>query len=788
MESFLRDLRFSWRLLVKSPLFTISAVITLAVSIGASSAIFSIINAVLLRPLPYPDSDRLVRIYNTMGGTRIEISSWPDILDWREQSKSFEQIEAFGLTDKKLTESNEHIACAYASEGFFQFFKVQPVIGATFTGDDYFPYISKVSALGEKFWRGRFGGDPNIIGQSLVIDGTSTTIMAVIPDRFKSMTGDVQVWIPFCKRWARDSRILRAVGRLNPGGTLDQAGAELSEIAAASEKKYKRSNSTVGITLVNLDRTIIGNVRPMLLVLLGVVGLVGLIACASVANLLLSRASTRTHEVAVRSALGAGKGTLLRQFLTEGLLLGGISGLLGLAFAVVALEVLVKLSPGYIPRLDEARLDLSVIGFTVLLSFVTTLLFGLAPAAGVVGHGFNIVLKQGDYSTKGNRLQSRTRSVLVIAELALALVLLIASGLLIRSFYYLRNVQPGFNPGDLTTVRLYLAPSSVKFESFGSLKVFSMQLLDRLSSLGGSQSVAMCDWLPLDPSSQGLWAPAFALGGADGVGAERRQVSEDYFHTMQIPILMGREFNSSDGPRPGGMDVIISRSLGDRLFPNEDAVGKPIKFNDEKFSVCGVVGDIKRTGLDNEGDLAVYIPVAFPERLVIRAANGGSLVGDIKELIHSVDSEVIAYDVKSMDQVLNNSLAERRFVLFLLSLFAALALFLSAVGTYGVVSYSVASRTREIGLRMALGADRAQVTSLVLSQALKLAAAGTVLGLVFSFALTRTMSTLLFRIGPRDPVVFLVVSSFLVGICVVASFLPARRATRIDPSLALRHE
>lgn len=787
LETFLYDLRYARRMLTKSPRFTVAAVLTLAIGVGASSAIFSVIDAVLLRALPYPQPERLVRLYNTMSSSQLDNSSWKDIADWQAQTNTFEQIEGFGLIDKRFSENNEHILASYATEGFFRMFGVSPRLGRAFTAEDYGQNWNKSVALAERFWKNQLGGDPGIVGQTIIIDGNSVTVVGIIPDRFDSIAGQVQVWLPFNSRWSRDARFLRAIGRLNSNLSIADAGTELNEIAGRLEQLYPRSNFELGIKLVPLDKTIIGDVRMMLWILLGAVGLVLLIASASVANLLLTKAVARGQEMAIRSAMGASRSRLIAQLLTESLLLCSLGGGLAFLLAIVAIKFLIKFSPGYIPRLEEIRLDGRIIGFTILLSLATTIIFSLVPVLRVWGKNFNALLNEAGRSGSGSARQSRARNVLVIAELALSLILMIGCGLLIRSFYVLRNVNPGFNQENVMTARL-LVPGA-KYQSFGSLKAFTDEILARLESSTTWESFALCDQLPLDASGSSLWAQASPQGGSDHIVAQRRQVSPTYFRTMEIPLIGGREFNQFDGPTNGHMELIISQSLAQRFWPGESAVGKVINFNAETFPVCGVVGDVKRVGLDNPEDMAVYFSVAVPVRAVLRSAGyHANAAEEIKSLLQSVDKDLIVYDIRSMDQVVDNTLSERRFVLFLLALFAGLALSVSAIGIYGVISYWVMQRMREIGVRMALGASPTDVLWLVVRQGSQLVGIGVVFGLIGAFCLTHLMRTLLFNVSPTDPLVFFTVSLFLVLVALLASYLPARRATRINPALVLRCE
>jgi putative ABC transport system permease protein len=815
IETCLRDLRFGLRMLARSPGFTIVAVLTLALGVGANSAIFSVVNAVLLRPLPFEEPDSLVRVYATAtwsgDQTLIEVTSFKDLADWKQQNDVFERLAIFTGDDDLLTgpDGIQQIKTADVSDGFFELLRVNPILGRTFTESDRpghrlgenYPITGAdgVNIMGEAFWRQRFGADPNIIGRTVIVDGYPSTVIGVVPDRFDTLVGHAQLYFPFAVNEAdgRGDRHLRVIGRLLNGITVGQAAVEMEGIAARLRDQYPDDNYKIGATVLPLGETIVGSIRRMLLVLLGAVALVLLIACANVANLLLARGAGRWQEAAIRSALGANRLRLLRQFLSESLVLSIMGGAVALVVAFAVVRILIGLAPANIPRLNEIGLDRDVIGFTILLSILTSLIFGLTPALRLSGQAFAEALKAAGRGPRGGRRHTATRRLLVISELAISLMLLTTCGLLIKSFYRLRSVNPGFDPTNLVGADVVLPEPEDNAPN--SRKLFYDRVYRQLASIQGAKSVALTSVLPIrggDSSWYGYVPEGRPFTRDEQVGGQYRRVSPGYFSAMRIPLVQGREFDDLDG-RPAQQVVIISQTMARRLWPDETAIGKHLLSGDRVHTdarlVVGVAADVKRDALDNPDDYAVYVPCAQDPGpfwiVVARAASDRSSLGaSIKSAIQSVDSDLPVYNIRTMDQALDGYLALRKFNLMLVSAFAGLALLLAAVGAYGIISYSVAERTQEIGVRMALGATRIRIMSLIVGQGFRLALVGTAIGLAGACGLTRVIAALLFNVSPTDPATFALVAAFLFAISMLASYVPASRATRVDPMRALRSE
>jgi putative ABC transport system permease protein len=813
LETTLKDLGYGLRMLRKSPAFTVVAVLTLGLGIGANSAIFSVINGILLRPLPFDEPDRLVRVYATAGANVIEVTSFKDLDDWREQNDVFEQLAIFSGDNDSLggPDGPESTDTADVSPGFFEMLRVKPILGRTFSDadkpghrmDPNYPITGAdgVVILGEHFWRQRCGSDPSILGTTLTVDGYPSTVIGVVPDGFETLVGHAQLWFPYAPnpKEGRDSRHLPIIGRLKPGVSLQQASAEMAVIASRLQQMYPEDDLNFGATVSGLQETIVGNVRLTLLIVFGAVGLVLLIACANVANLLLARAAARGQEMAIRSALGAGRARLTRQLLTEGLMLAALGCLVALPLASAIIRFLIGLAPRDIPRVDNVGLDDRVIGFTILLSFFTSLVFGLAPSLRLSGTAVGDALKEIGRSTSGGRRHSQIRSLLVVSELAISTLLLIGSGLLIRSFYQLRSVNPGFDPRNVTTAEVDLPENMDKGrESRTQFYDSVRQSLDRMPGI----STAVGCWLPLSgggSSWEGAVPEGRAFARAEFTETQYRRISPGYFRTMQIPFIAGRDFDDSDG-RSGDRVIIVSQSMARKLWPGEDPIGKRLQFGLAEdgnkpvpYQVVGLVGDVKWWRLEGAEDMGSYVPVAqdpmpFLNVAVRAEANRAGLAQEITGAVHSISKDLPVIHIRTMDQILDNTLAGRRFTLILICLFAGLALVLATVGTYGVISYSVAERTREVGIRMALGADRKEVVRLVVSQAARLAVIGVALGLAAAFASTRVMESLLFKVSRTDPPTFAAISAILILVSLVASYMPARRAARIDPMAALRCE
>jgi putative ABC transport system permease protein len=805
METLWQDVRYGARMLFKKPGFAAPAILALALGIGANSAIFSVINGVLLRPLPYEEAERLVLVQANNPQQKISQAptSLPDFLDWREQASVFEQLAVFSRWNTVLTggDEPERLSTGFVSSNFFSTAGVKPILGRAFSDEENRTEAEPAVVVSQGLWKRRFGADANLIGQTITLNGKSSMVIGIMPDLFNDLVGSVDVWLPIALNtndWVRESRELQVLGRLKHGVTLKQADTEMSAIAARLEEAYPKSNDGWGAGVISLHSSIVGDVRAALWIILGAVCFVLLIACANVANLLLARAVTRQKEVAIRTALGASRLRIIRQFLTESLLLSTIGGAFGLLLAVWGIKLLVAIGPDSIPRMSEINLDGRVLMFVCGVSLLTGLIFGLVPALQASKLSLNESLKEGGRGSSDGLRHNRIRSLLIVSELALALVLLVGAGLLIKSFIRLQSVNPGFNPEKVLTVQLALPQS--RYRSPQSRVAFFDQLMSRLESLPGAQSAGLTLNLPLNGGGISSWHGVVHDGRPitleETTQTENRIISPSYFRALGIPLLKGREFTAQDNRKDASPVVIVSDTLAGQMWPDEDPVGKRIQFGyDESFAreVIGVVGDIKRQGFESTGDMATYIPYAQQPwtNMVIVARSASdpmSLAGAIKSAVQEVDKDQPVHNIKTLDTIIANSTSQRRFNLLLLGVFAAVALILAAVGIYGVISYSVTQRTHEIGIRMAVGAGQRDILRLVVGKAMTLAVAGVAIGLVASFALTRLMESLLFGVSATDLATFAVTSLLLTGVALGASFVPARRATKVDPTIALRYE
>ncbi|MCI0486525.1 MAG: ABC transporter permease [Blastocatellia bacterium] len=812
MDNFLQDLRYGARALIKNPGFASVAVIALALGIGANTAIFSVVNAVLLRPLPYQNPDQLVMVWETSLARGLERNpaSPVNYADWREQKQIFDHIAGWWYPQINLTDDYgepERVRTIDVTDEFFSVFGVQPLLGRTFLQGEDRRDAEPVVVLSYNLWQRRFGGDASIVGKAIRLDGTPYSVIGIMPAGF-SFPEDIEVWRPLGwdpTQHSRNARFFDVVARLKPDVTIERAQAEMTALARRFEKEYPQSNTDWGVTLVGLHDQIVGRVRPALLVLLGAVGFVLLIACANVANLLLVRAGAREKEVAIRMALGAGRFRLIRQFLTESVLLAMLGGALGLALAFLGGRLLMAINPIDIPRADEAGIDLRILGFTLAVSLLTGLIFGIVPALQFSRPDLNSTLKEGGRESRAGSSGRRIRSALVVSEIALALMLLVGAGLLLKSFFRLQGVNPGLNPANVLTLNLQLPFSN--YSDWRQVSNFYAQLTDRIEALPGVTSADVTGFLPLESG----WRLRFAIPDrpptppGEELVAQYHQVSPGYFRTLGIRLLAGRELTDHETADSPGV-VIINEAMARRYFPDEDPVGKRLTSSVRsigplarylpatiEYEIVGIAGNVKNDGLGRAVEEAIYFSHRqFPYRsmsLVIRTnASPLSLLGAVRDEIWAMDKALPVSDVKTMEELLADSMAESRFSTLLLGLFAALALVLASVGIYGVLSYSVAQRKHEIGIRMALGAGQGDILKMVVGQGLVLVAIGLVTGAAAAFGVTRLIRTLLYEVSATDTETFVIVSLLLGAVATLASYIPARRATKVDPMVALRCE
>jgi putative ABC transport system permease protein len=802
METLLRDIRYGIRSLLKRPGFTAIALIALALGIGANTAIFSLVNAVLLRPLPFAEPDRLVWMWGNIrnGSNRASVSPL-DFLDYRKQNTTFEEFAATFSVPVHLNLTGngepERLTAAGVTGNYFQTLGATPALGRTFLLENEKPGSDQVAVLSYGFWQKRFGGDPGIVNKTITLDGRTCQVLGVMPQDF-SFPQSAELWVPInfdispgMKQ--RKAHFMRPIGKLKSGVTLAQAQADTDVIARRLEEQYPDSNSGWALRLVSLREQLVGNTRPTLFILFGAVGFVLLIACANVANLLLVRAAGRQKEIALRTALGAGRFRIVRQMITESVLLALSGGALGTLLAIWGADLLVTMSAGSIPPTAHVRIDATVLGFTLLISLLTGVLFGLAPALRTMKLNLSESLKEGGRTPGEGAQRNRTRSVLVILESAVAVVLLISAGLLIRSLIELQNISPGFDAHNVLTMRVDLPRE--KYATPEKTGNFFSQLESRLGGLPGVENVGLVSELPL--SGQPNDVP-YTVEGRPPVSIDQafdddfRRVNRQYFGALRIPFLRGRNFTEQE-VRQSAKVIIISELLAKQVFPNEEPIGKRLilAMGNQVFEIIGIVGDIRHRALESQPAPAMYLPTYETPwmNLVIRTkGDPTSLSAAVRKEVQGIDPDQPVADVKTMEQWLDTAVAAPRYRTALLGLFALVALVLASTGIYGVMSYSVTQRTHEIGVRMALGAQQVDVLKLVVRQGMTLVVVGVGVGLVGAIALTRVMSTLLFGVTAKDPLTFVAVAALLTLVAFVACYLPARRATKVDPLVALRYE
>jgi putative ABC transport system permease protein len=804
-----QDLRYGLRMLMKSPAFTAIAVLALALGIGANSAIFSVVNTVLLRPLPYKNPEQLMMIWEdaTQQGFPFNTPSPANFLDWREQNTVFTGMAAMAQRSFNLTGAGEpeRFDGRRVSANLFSLLGVEPVIGRSFLPEEDQPG-SRVAILSYGVWKRRFGGDPAIVGRPISLDGESYTVVGVMPGTVDMPTIDSwqdQLWVPIAfdseEAANRGGHYLEVVARLKPGVTQTQAEAEMKTIMRRFEQQYPETNTGISARLKALHDQKVGNIKPALLVLLGAVGFVLLIACANVANLLLARAAVRQKEIALRLAVGASRSRLTRQFLTESVLLAIIGGAFGLLLAFVGLRVLKAFMPATISQAQEISMDPKVLLFTALVSLVTGLLFGLAPATQASHFNLNDTLKEGGRDSGASRKGNRIRSVLVISEVAVSFILLIGAGLLISSFLNLLKLDPGYRAENLLTAKVVLPEN--KYPDTARRVAFFQELLRRAEALPGVESAAVGSNLPLTYHGDSM--PIGVEGRADPPPGQApdviyRTVSPNYFNTMGIRIVQGRDFTPQDRLESVRVTV-ISEKTARHYWPGENPIGKRLKTGSSTAQgpwreVVGVVEDVRQNDFVAEPKMQMYfsyeqVVSLTPNALVVRTkVDPLSLATAVRDAVWAIDKDQPVSNIRSMEEIVSTAVARQRFSTMLLGVFAVLALVLAAVGIYGVMSYTVAQRTREIGIRIALGAQRGDVLKMTVMQGMKLVLLGVAIGLIAAVVLTRVMASLLFGISATDPLTFISISAVLLAVAVVASYIPALRATRVDPMVALRSQ
>jgi putative ABC transport system permease protein len=808
LESLWYDVRYGARTLRRSPGFTAVALVTLALGVGANTAIFSVVHTVMLRPLPYEEPDRLVRIYesNPSKGWPTFSASQPNFLDWRAESRTFERLAAQTGAGFTLTSGGDaEIVRAFAvTADLLPLLRVTPALGRGFRPDEDRPGTRKqLALLTHGFWQRRFGAQSSIVGTRITLNGLPYEVIGVLPESFSTAWGGAQldVLVPLAPDPAQprgDHRLL-VVGRLNPGVSIEQATAELQTIAARLAARYPESNEGWTVAVRSFyDWLVPSEARESLLILLGAVGLVLLIACGNVASLQLARAASRQREFSVRAALGAERSRLIRQLLVESMLLALAAAGLGLLFAYATTKLVVAAAPDAAPRLDELSLDPTVFAFAFGVAIVAAVVFGLAPAVQTASPRVAEHLKESGRSATGGRARQRLRGALVVAEVALSVALLIGAGLLIRSFWRVQQVQPGFDSERLVMMRVTLPRTS--YDTNDKSRQFYERLLPGIAALPAVQGATISSGAPLTPgntSTEGS-IPGKTLPQNAQLSADWRLVWPGYFRTMGIP-LRGRDFEPADAaPGEGARRVtIVSEEMARRYWPGEDVLGRTVvlrSFDSEPQTIIGVAGDVRSFGLDAQPRPMVYASAMQfsgwnPMNVVVRSA-GDPLthIAEIRALVRTIDPTVPVFDVTEFDELISTSLGARRFNMYLLACFAAIAVVLACVGLFGVLAYLVAQRTRDIGVRMALGANRRDVFRLILGQGLGLAAAGAVLGVAGGLLGARLLRNLLFSVTPADPVTFAAVPLLLLAVAAVACFGPAHRATRVDPLSALRSE
>lgn len=801
MDTLIKDLRYGVRSFLKRPGFLVIAISTLALGIGATTAMFTVVNSVLLRPLQFPEPERIVLFegVNPRQGITDSNMSVPDIVDWQQQSQSFEQIAGFFTGGLFISTGDEveRVRAAGVSPEFFSLFKTNALSGRVLQADDRQEEGEAVVVISHALWQRRFGGTADVVNRKITLNGKPATIVGIMPAGF-TYPNDCEAWTPFPLNAAqerRDNRYVNVVSRLKPGVSMLQAQTEIDTINQRLAQNYAVTNTGWNVRLTELRESMVGELRTSLLILLGAVAFVLLIACANVANLLLARAAYRQKEIALRTALGASRMRVVRQLLTESVLLSLVSGIAGLALSLWFVKLLTAITPPNAPRFSEIGVNWQVFAFTFAVTVLAGILFGLVPALQTSRPNLNETLK--DSGQRGSETGGRNRagSFLIVSEIALSFILLAGAGLLIKSFLHLRELSPGFNADNVLAMRLTLPPG--KYKQGEPRAQIYQQLVDRVKQTPGVQSAAVVLSLPLGGDSfnvgRGVIREGRPMTAEEQTNAQHLPVSPDYFQTLQIPLKAGRTFTDQDTFNSTKV-VIVNETMARTLWPNENPIGRRLTvWRDEKFprEVVGVAGDTK-SSLDKEPEQQMYVPYAQDANwgslsLVVRTAGEPTaLAGSVREAIRAVDKGVPTYNLKTMNDVVTTSAAPRRIPMLLMSVFAGVAMLLAMLGIYGVTSYYVTHRTHEIGVRMALGAQIVDVLKLVLRRAMWLAVIGIGIGVAGAVAVTRYLTSLLFGVKPIDTFTFVAVSVVLAVVVFVACLVPARRAAKIDPLEALR--
>ena len=798
MRNFIQDLRYAIRMMAKRPGFTVIAALTLALGIGANTAIFSAVNAVLLRPLPFPESEQLVDLSETFKQGFGSVSV-PTLEDWKSQNTVFAHISPYLFTSFNLEggDTPQRIPGINVGANYFDVLGVKPVLGRAFLPGEDVAGNERVVVISDELWRRNFAADPNVINRTIPLNGQQYTVVGVMPRELSALYRTIQMWSPLVfpekDRVSRDTHKYLVIGRLKSDVTLAQAREQMNTIAERLEQQYKSGR---GIRLMQIEELWVANVRSPLLMMMVAVSFVLLIACTNVANLLLARATVRRREIGIRIALGAGRRRLIQQFLTEGLLLSLIGGAMGIGLAWLTMNMLGKLAFPFLPRSQEIRIDSRVLLFTLAVSILTSIVFGLIPSLQAGKTDVQETLKEGGNTTSAGAIGAWLRPVLVVVEVAAAVVLLIGAGLMVRSILRIRDIEPGLKPQNLLTAKLSLPRD--KYKDAEAAVRFHQQLLERLKTVPGVESVGMTSHLPIE--EQGYNGNISVEGKTyppnESPLVEFRAVNEDYFQTANIPLLRGRVFSKAERDDVQSV-VVINDAMAKQIWPGEDPIGKRVG-DDRKSTVIGVVGDVKNYGLLRKPAPEMYAPytqaTVWPDmrwnmRLLVRSTlDSNSVAAAVRKEVQAVDPGQPIYAVQTMNVVIENTVRDKNLNTTLLTVFAGVSLLLAVIGVYGVMSYTVAQHTREIGIRMALGAQPRAILKLIMGRGLVLVSVGAVIGVLASFGLTRFMESMLFGVTPTDPLTFVAIVLLLGVVALLACLLPAQRAMRVDPIVVLRHQ